>query len=278
MTRIIAISSQKGGVGKTSTAVNLAALLNHAGHRTLIVDWDPQGNATSALSAARPAEPPLRRLLEHPDDWDRVTTYTVERNLFLVPAAAPVDLASDLIDFDPDLPFSLRRGLLRSTDYEFVLIDSPPTLGPLGRFALHVADSALIPVQCEPFAVQAVGQLLDQLREIEVERGRGLEVEGILLTMFDEELPLSFEITDDLRERYPDQLLETVIPRDVAIAESSGKGLPICEYDLRSRGAWAYLRLAKEISSHVRESQETRPRAGLADSVERRSGVRRADS
>jgi chromosome partitioning protein len=257
LVRAIAIASQKGGVGKTTTAINLCAYLAGAGRRVLLIDLDPQGNATSGLSVPAPAKSPIRDLWQGNTTWTSAATPTGFEGLSVVPsppnAAIPVDPSELRSPRGPELRAQLDQ---ISPGWEYVVLDCPPSVGPLTSLALQWADSVLVPVQCEYFAMEGLAQMLQVIEQAERSRSRRLELEGILLTLFSPELELAIEVVHEVRKHFPQDVLETIIPRDVALAEATSHGEPICRYAPRSRGAWAYLNLAKEILEH--ECAQTR--------------------
>jgi chromosome partitioning protein len=250
MTRILAIASQKCGVGKTTTAVHLGAYLALAGQRTLLIDLDPQGNATSGLSVEPPVADPLGELWTGSADWSSLARPAPEVDRLQVltsPSRARESFES----------FTLRssrvtelRAQLLAGDWDFVVIDSPPTLGPLTSLALAWADGVIIPVQCEYFAMEGLTQMLETIGRANAGRAIPLEVTGILLTLFSESFELSVEVVEEVRKYFPDKALQTIIPRDIALAEAASHGTAASGYAPRSRGAWAYLNLAKEILAH----------------------------
>lgn len=276
MTTTMAVANQKGGVGKTTTAVSLSAYLQHARRRVLLVDLDPQANATSGVGASPEASSPLRTILERPADLKRSIISTPEPDLDLLPSGPGIHGTLSTPPA-PSRVQELRRGI-HSIDppYDYVILDCPPSSGPLSIFALLLADSVLIPVQCEYYAMEGLSQMLPLIEEVQDRRGSPLAIAGLLLTMFSGELDLSREVESEVRSFFPDLTLRTVIPRDVALAEASSHGLPICEYAPRSRGAWAYLNLAKEIIANE-QRKEARSWAGLPDSQERPGSDRGRD-
>jgi chromosome partitioning protein len=250
--RVIAIANRKGGVGKTTTAINLGAALAGQDAPTLIVDCDPQANSTAGLGFARD---PTRRSLYHAlllgiAVPDLVLKCGVDA-LALVPADKDLVGANiELVD-RPQREQVLRQVLAPIRDqYDFILLDCPPALDLLTLNALVCADSVLMPVQCEYLALEGVSELLDTLIRIRRTHNPKLAVEGILLTMFDDRTNLSHQVRDDLKDFFGDQVFRTLIPRNVRLAEAPSYGKPITVYDPQCRGAESYLQLAKEIMTH----------------------------
>jgi chromosome partitioning protein len=252
LSRVFAIANQKGGVGKTTTAINLAASLAANDISVLVVDSDPQGNATSGLGVSKdPDKPSLYHVLlgdTHPKDAIRPTGFegldiiTADKNL--------IGSNLELIDLDRR-EYRLRDRLAEIRDrYRFILIDCPPALDLLTLNALIAADSVLVPIQCEFFALEGVSELMDTIDRIREAFQHPLAIEGILLTMFDDRTNLTRQVAADLREFFKDEVFRTVIPRSVRLAEAPSFGKPILTYDPRSKGAESYIKLAKEILDH----------------------------
>jgi chromosome partitioning protein len=261
--KIFAIANQKGGVGKTTTAINLGASLAANDLRVLVIDSDPQGNATTGLGVAKdPARPSLYHALLGgasladaiiPTDFEGLDVVPADKNL--------VGANLELVDL-ARREFLLREKVASIRDlYHYVLLDCPPALDLLTLNALLAADSLLVPIQCEFFALEGVSELMDTVDRIRTSFAHPLAIEGILLTMFDDRTNLTRQVAADLREFFGDEVFKTVIPRSIRLAEAPSFGKPILVYDVRSRGAEAYIRLAKEILDN---EQSARARAQSA--------------
>jgi len=252
MAKTIAIANQKGGVGKTTTAVNLAAVLASSEVPVLLVDADPQGNATSGVGVQRGS---FRKSVYHCVVLgDPVAEAILETEIpYLKVLPANKDLAGaevELVDMEKR-EFRLRRALESvEADYQYVIVDCAPSLGLLTLNALTAATSLLVPIQCEYYALEGVTELFDTLARIRRLHNPALIIEGLLLTMYDERTNLSAAVASDLRDFYGQQVFDTVIPRNVRLAEAPSYGKPITLYDVHSKGAEAYFQLAKEIIAH----------------------------
>jgi chromosome partitioning protein len=252
MSHVIAIANQKGGVGKTTTAINLGAALAVAEKRTLVLDIDPQGNATSGLGvSSRVAKPTIYDVLIGNSPISAAVIKGVHfPHLDIIPSTR------DLVGAEIELVSAMgRESILRTAlstirdTYDFILVDCPPSLGLLTLNTLTAADSVLIPIQCEFYALEGLSQLLNTVRLVQRSLNRGLEIEGVLLTMFDRRLHLSRQVAAEAREYFGPKVYRAAIPRNVRLAEAPSFGKPIVLYDVLSSGAKAYLAVANELIS-----------------------------
>jgi chromosome partitioning protein len=257
--KIIAITNQKGGVGKTTTAINLGASLAANDIPVLVVDSDPQGNTTTGLGIEkRDEKPTLYDALIQGVPLPDIIVKTACEGLHLVPADKNLVAANlDLVDRE-NREFTLASILASVRDlYSYILIDCPPALDLLTLNALVAADSVLIPIQCEFFALEGISQLIDTIERIRESFSKTLPLEGILLTMYDDRTNLARQVANDLREFFQHEIFTTVIPRSIKLAEAPSYGKPILMYDPRSKGAESYIKLAKEILKNDQRHRQT---------------------
>ena len=256
MGKIIAISNQKGGVGKTTTAINLSASIAASEKKTLLIDLDPQGNATSGVGIKKGS---FKRGMYHclvmNESLENITLGTELENLRVAPSDRNLAGAEvELVDFE-QREFRLKK-LLETVkeNYEYIIVDCPPSLGLLTLNALTAADSILVPIQCEYFALEGVTELWDTLVRIRRGLNPNLAIQGFLLTMFDERTNLANQVVADLRDFLGAQVLNTLIPRNIRLAEAPSYGKPIILYDIKSKGAESYINLAKELIENDQKS------------------------
>lgn len=249
MGKIIAVTNQKGGVGKTTSTVNLGASLASLGNRVLLVDIDPQGNATSGVGVNKgDLDECVYNVLVEDAEATAVCVPTEVENLSIIPAT--IQLAGAEIELVPTMSreVKLKRALHEvKDDYDYILIDCPPSLGLLTINALTASDSVLIPVQCEYYALEGLSQLLNTIRLVQKHLNKELMIEGVLLTMLDARTNLGIQVIEEVKMYFGDKVYNAVIPRNVRLGEAPSHGKPITVYDPKSKGAEVYLELAKEV-------------------------------
>ena len=244
MAKIISVANQKGGVGKTTTAINLAAGLAKSGRPSLVIDIDPQCNATSGLGV----EPAQRHPLLAGKPLADSVVETSQPNLFVLPGSLSLTDADALSAANRQRASSLRQQLNAELNrFEFVFLDCPPSLGQLTRAALGASAEVLIPIQCEYFAMEGLSQIIELARQTKSKDNHRLEIGGIVLTMYDHELDLAREVAEEVCGFFDDTVFRTIIPRDVHISEAPSHGVSVLDYSPRARGAWAYAELAMEV-------------------------------
>lgn len=259
MAKIIAITNQKGGVGKTTTTVNLAACLAERGKKVLLADLDAQGNATSGcgISKRQLKTSAYNVLTEENSDTRQIILKTSYKNLWILPST--MDLAGAEIELSalPDRVKRLKNALLSVADFDYILIDCPPSLGLITLNALTAADTVLIPIQCEFYALEGLSQLTNTIKQTKRLYNPGLTIEGVLVTMYDGRLNLTGQVLAEVKKYFADKTFKTVIPRNVRISEAPSHGKPINYYDRGAKGTVAYFALADEILKNNKAKEAT---------------------
>lgn len=255
MAKVIAIANQKGGVGKTTTAVNLSSCLAYKGKKVLIIDIDPQGNTTSGLGIEKNViEKSIYEVIINEEEIEKALIRTCIEKLYICPSninlvGAEVELVS-VISRETRLKAALHD---IKDKYDFILIDCPPSLGLLTLNALTAADTILVPIQCEYYALEGLSQLMNTVKLVQKHLNPSLDVEGVVLTMFDARTNLSIQVVEDVKKYFRNKVYRTVIPRNVRLSEAPSFGLPIILYDPKSKGAECYLELAQEVIDYSEE-------------------------
>ena len=256
MPKVIAIANQKGGEGKTTTSINLSACVAEKGKKVLLIDIDPQGNATSGLSINNHDEKSVYDVLVDDIKIEDAIKPTMVKNLHI--CASNIDLAGAEIEL---VSLVSRENRLKNaidrmeTNYDYVFIDCPPSLGLITLNAFTAADSVIVPIQCEYYALEGLGQLVNSIKLVKKHLNPDLEIEGVLLTMYDSRTRLSSQVAEEVSKYFGERVFDTVIPRNIRLSEAPSHGLPISMYDPLSKGARTYKKLAKELINKNKEEK-----------------------